>query len=164
VKARLVLVLAACAAAVFILAPPAGAALSAVGHVTVDNSSPARASTIDVASNGWRRGAVVSISLSGSRVLGRAIADASGGVHARVLIPDDAPRFATLAVIGSAATGVPQQITTNLVVVGTHRVPTAPRPWTVICLILAIATLLLLAGVRSDAYPATSSGLRSAPG
>jgi hypothetical protein len=68
--------------------------------------------------------------------------------------------LASLAVVGSAASGVPQQITTNLVIVGSHHATTSPRPWTVICLILAIATALLLASVRTGRR--SSAGLTAA--
>jgi hypothetical protein len=135
------------AALLYLFAVPAGAA-SPVGHVAVSTASPKRASTIDVASNGWRPGAVVSISLSGT-VLARTTADAAGAVHAEVLIPARAPELASLAVVGSAASGVPQQIVTNLTVVGTEHEPAPRRPWTAICLVLAIATALLLLSVRT---------------
>jgi len=83
-------------------------------------------------------------------VLARATADASGVVHTDVSIPASAPRFASLAVIGSAASGVPQQIVTNLTVVGAEHGPAPQRPWTAICLVLAIATALLLVSVRTE--------------
>ena len=135
----------------FLMSGPAGAVASGVGSVTVSNPSPARADAIEVASNGWRPGQVVSITLSGSTdVLGRETADASGAIRARIAIPDRAPRFASLAVIGTAASGVPQQITTNLVVAGSPNAPAPPRPWTAVYVLLAIATGLLLASVRTD--------------
>lgn len=161
-KARFALLLAACAAAMFLMVSPAGAAPSPVGHVTVSNPSPDRASAIEVTSRGWRPGAVVSISLSGSGVLGHATADAGGAVRTRVSIPNDAPRYASLAVIGAASSGVPQQITTNLLVAGRRNAPAPQRPWTAVYLILAIATGLLLASVRSERVPAPA-GLAAAP-
>ena len=49
----------------------------------------------------------------------RSTADATGAVHARVAIPADAPLgFSVLAVNGSTAAGVPQEIVTALSVVG----------------------------------------------
>jgi hypothetical protein len=100
-KARAALLGAALVVAIVVFSMPAGAAVS-VGHLAVSNPSPKRASTIDVASNGWRPGGVVSISLSGT-VLARTIADAAGAVHAEVLIPVHSPPFASLAAAGSAA-------------------------------------------------------------
>jgi hypothetical protein len=150
-KARAALLGAALVAVVFLFSVPAGAAPS-VGHIAVSNAAPARASTIDVASSGWRPGAVVSISLSGT-VLDRATADAAGAVRAEVSIPDHAPRLASLAVVGSAASGVPQQVVTNLTVVGPEHGPAPRRPWTTICLVLALATALLLVSVRTERTP-----------
>jgi hypothetical protein len=158
-KARSAFLLAAIAAAMLLVSVPAGAVASNVGQVTVSNPSPARASEVEVTSNGWRAGTTVSITLSG-RVLGHATADDSGAIRARVSVPGDAPRFASLAAIGTAASGVPQQISTNLEVVGSHHEPASPRPWTVICLLLAIATVLLLASVRSER---SASAGRAAP-
>jgi hypothetical protein len=146
-KARAALLGSVFFVAMFVFAMPAGAAAS-VGHVAVSNPSPKRASTIDVASNGWRPGGVVSISLSDT-VLARTIADAAGAVHAEVQIPVHSPQFASLAVAGSAASGVPQQIITNLTVVGTEHQAAPRRPWIAICLVLAIATALLLVSVRT---------------
>jgi hypothetical protein len=45
---------------------------------------------------------------------------------------------------------VPQQIITNLTVVGTAHQPAPQRPWVAICLVLAIATALLLVSVRTE--------------
>ena len=121
-----------------LFAVPAGAAPS-VGHVAVSNPTPApRARSTSRRTVGARVRAV-SISLSGT-VLARTTADAVGAVHAEVLVPARAPQFATLAVAGAASSGVPQQIVTNLTVAGTEHEPAPRRPWTAICLVLAIAT------------------------
>jgi hypothetical protein len=122
----------------------AGAA-GGVGQLTVSNPAPTPGSTITVTSSGWSAGHEVAIALSGAKhTLARVAADASGAVHARVVVPSDVSLDVnTLSVTGTAASGVPQQIVTGLTV---HRIgpgPAPARPWTAVLLLVAIAAALL---------------------
>ena len=148
-KIRAALLVGVLAAIVTLVAGPAGAA-DGVGKVTVNNPSPTRSSTIEVASTGWRPGSGVSITLWGTdTALAHSTADASGDVHARVEIPADAhPGFTVLSVSGSTAAGVPQEIVTALSVIGEAPVRAPQRPWTPVFLLAALATLLMLASQR----------------
>jgi hypothetical protein len=148
---------AACAGVVVVLlvAMPAGAAdgttpKAKVGNVTVSNRSPVRGGEIDVLSEGWQPGGVVTIAIA-THDLTRATADAHGKVKARIVVPDDAPRgLDVLTVTGSAATGVPQQIVTGVTVVVDHPAPAPARPWGVVFVLAAVAAVLLLASRRVE--------------
>jgi len=121
-------------------------AAGAVGQLTVSNPAPTPGATIMVTSTGLAGGHEVTIALSGAkRTLARVAADASGVVHARVIVPSDvALDLNTLSVTGTAASGVPQQIVTGLTVhrIGPGRAPA--RPWTAVLVLVAIAAALLL--------------------
>ena len=132
-----------------LLAGPAGAA-PGVGQVTVSNPAPTQASEIEVSSTGWRPGGVVSITLWGTDgVLGRATADATGAVHAQISIPTSAREgFRVLSVNGSTPAGVPQEIVTSLSIVRAVRAPAPARPWVAVFLLVALATLFLLASQK----------------
>jgi len=133
------------------LALPAGA-VSPLGALTVSNSSPSRASEIQIASTGWQPRGVVSITLTGTNgVLAHATSDATGVIHARVAIPHDAaPGTQVLSVVGSTPDGFPQQITSVLAIAGGVKAPAPRRPWPVVFVLAAIATVLMLMSVRSD--------------
>jgi hypothetical protein len=152
VRTRTAVSLAAIAAiATLCFAAPAGAA-SPLGVLTVSSSSPARSADIQVASTGWQPGGVVSILLTGTDgVLAHATSDATGAVHLRVAIPADAaPGTQVLSAVGATPGGFPQQITSVLSVAGGPKAPAPARPWTVVFLLAAIATVLLLTTVRAD--------------
>jgi len=147
-------VAAACAMALFV-ALPAGAANSTapkakVGDTTVSNRNPMRGDQIDVSSDGWRPGTVVTIAI-GSDDLLRATTDAHGRVKARVVVPNDATRgFDLLTVTGAAANGVPQQIVTGITVVVDHPAPAPARPWGVVFVLIAAAAVLLFLSRRVE--------------
>jgi hypothetical protein len=127
------------------MAAPAGAG----AQVAVSDVTPAAGAAIVVTSSGWSPGRRVDISLvKTADVLARTVADARGGVRARVRVPAAAPDdLNVLAVSGTASSGVPQEILTALLVHGTA--PTN-RPWPAIVLLIGIATALLLASVRTQ--------------
>ncbi len=139
------------AIATLCFALPAGAG-SPLGALTVSDSSPARSAEIQVASTGWRPGGVVSILLTGTGgVLAHATSDSTGAVHLRVAIPADAaPGTQVLSAVGATTGGFPQQITSVLAIGGGAKAPAPTRPWTVVFLLAAIATVLLLMTVRSE--------------
>jgi len=142
-------VVGAFALAVLLPATTAGAA-TGVGRVTVSNPTPTRTSSINVTSTGWRPGSVVTITLSTTHgLLGRATADASGAIRTAISIPSEAPvGFGVLSVNGLTPGGVPQEIVTALSVGSLGHTPAPPRPWLAVSLLMAIATLCLLASVR----------------
>ena len=123
---------------------------SALGKVTVSNSAPVREGVIEVWSTGWRPHGLVSITMSGVRgALARATADARGAVHTQVSIPAVAPiGFDVLAVNGSTAAGVPQEIVTGLSVVRTNHPSRRVTPWTAVFSLAFLATLLMLASQK----------------
>jgi hypothetical protein len=121
-----------------------------VDTLSVSDPAPSRDSAIDVFSSGWRPNAEVEISLAGT-ALRRARADANGAVQTEVMIPSTvAAGSEWLSVTGTSARGVPQQIVTELSVVGTDPPRSAPRPWLAISLLLAVATLLMLVNERVE--------------
>ena len=121
-----------------------------VGNVIVSNRSPVRGGEIDVSSEGWQPGGVVTIAIA-THDLTRATADAHGKVTAHVAVPEDAPRgLDLLTVTGSAASGVPQQIVTGVTVVVDHRAPAPSRPWGVVFVLAGVAAVLLLASRRVE--------------
>jgi hypothetical protein len=123
----------------------AGAAGGA-DQLTVSDSAPAPGSSITISSTGWRAGRDVTIGLSGvERSLARAAADASGSVRVRVTIPADAVLGTNVvAVTGTTASGVPQQIVAELTVRRIGPAPAPTRPWAAILALAAIAAALLL--------------------
>jgi len=121
-----------------------------VDTVTVSNPAPTRDSPIDVFSAGWRPRGVVAIALAGTD-LRHVRADASGAVSAEVTIPSDIqPGDGLLSVTGASADGIPQQILTRLAIVADDAHHPSPRPWPAISLVLALATLLMLASQRLE--------------
>ncbi|MGO9873051.1 MAG: hypothetical protein ACLPVY_04555 [Acidimicrobiia bacterium] len=150
-RTRTLSVSAIVAVATLCFAVAAGAA-SPLGEVTVSNPSPRRAGDIQVASTGWQPGGVVSILLTGTDgVLAHASSDATGAVHVRVAIPADAALGRqVLSVVGSTAGGFPQQITSVIVVAGSARPSRPARPWTIVFVLAAVATVLMLLSVRSE--------------
>jgi len=125
-----------------------------LGVLTVSNSSPARASEIQVASTGWQPRGVVSITLTGTNgVLAHATSDTTGVVHAQVAIPADAaPGTQVLSVVGATPGGFQQQITSVLAVAGGVTAPAPARPWTLVFVLAAVASGLMLVAVRSDRH------------
>jgi len=117
----------------------------------VSNPAPAAGTAITVTSTGWSPGHEVTVSLSGTeRALARLTADATGAVHARVTIPADVTLDGTvLSAIGTAASGVPQQIVTPLAVHRLGHAPAPTRPWTLVFLLLAVVAALLIVSVRT---------------
>ena len=130
-----------------------------IDTVTVSNPAPTRNSAIDVFSSGWAPGTAVAIAL-GDTELRRVHADAGGKVRTDVRIPPDARAgFGALTVTGASASGVPQQIVTGLSVVADHAPGSSPhRPWVAISLVLALATVLLLASQRVEAEKTRLAG------
>lgn len=141
------------------VAVAAGAA-SPLGEVTVSNPAPRRASDIQVASTGWQPDGVVTVSLTGTDgVLAHATSDATGAVQVRVAIPADAALGTqVLSVVGSTSGGFPQQITSVLAVSGADK-PSRPArpPWTIVFVLAAIATVLILLSARSERQRAIAS-------
>jgi len=131
----------------FAMAGPA----SCVGQLTVSNAAPSPGTAIAMSSTGWSPGHAVTIALSGTEgILGRATADATGSVRARVTVPADAAlERDQLSVTGTAMSGVPQQIVTSLVVHRAHPAPAPVRPWAAALVLAAIAGALLVAGVTT---------------
>jgi hypothetical protein len=152
---RAVAAIAAAIAFTVLVATPAGAAPATtprdphprIETVTVSNPAPTRDSAIDVFSRGWRPHRLVTIALADAE-LAHVRADASGAVYAEVTIPTDIRGGdELLSVTGASGSGVPQQIVTQLAVVADRQRP-SPRPWSAICVVLALATLLLLVSQR----------------
>ena len=96
----------------------------------------------------------MSITLTGTNgVLAHATSDATGVVHARVVIPADAAAGTqVLSVVGSTPGGFPQQITSVLAVAGAVKAPAPARPWTIVFVLAALAAVLMLVTVRSDRH------------
>ena len=92
------------------------------------------------------------VSLTGTDgVLAHATSDKAGAVHVRVAIPADAALGTqVLSVVGSTPGGIPQQITSVLAVAGVGRPSRPTRPWTIVYVLAAIATGLLLYSARSE--------------
>jgi len=134
---------------------PAGAANGTtrnvkVGDVKVSNPKPVRGGEIDVSSEGWRPGGAVTIAIASHDLL-RTTADVRGKVKAHIEVPDGAPLgFDLLTVTGTAASGVPQQIVTNITVVVDHPAPAPTRPWGVVFVLIGVAAVLLLASRRVE--------------
>jgi hypothetical protein len=61
-------------------------------------------------------------------------------------------------VLFSSATGVPQQIVTSLSVVADHPHPASRPPWVLVSVVLALATLLLLASQRIESRTTQLAG------
>lgn len=137
------------------LAVPAGAATGStpkakVGNINVSNKSPVRGGEINVSSDGWQPGGVVTIAVASHNLM-RTTADGHGKVEARIVLPEDTARgFDLLTVTGSAASGVPQQIVTYITVVVDHPAPAPARPWGVVFALIAAAAVLLLASRRVE--------------
>ena len=161
----------ACAGVVLVLlvAVPAGAAdattpQAKVGNVIVTNRSPVRGGEIDVSSEGWQPGGVVTIAIATEDLL-RTTADAHGKVTAHIVVPNDAALgFDLLTVTGTASSGVPQQIVTNITVVVDRPAPAPTRPWGVVFVLAGIAALLLLASRRVERLHAASTSGPPSPG
>ena len=67
------------------------------------------------------------------------------------MVPDDAALgFDLLTVTGTAASGVPQQIVTNITVVVDRPAPAPARPWGVVFALAAVAATLLFASRRVE--------------
>ena len=121
-----------------------------IGNVKVSNGKPVRGGEVDMSSVGWRPGGVVTIAIAGHDLL-RATADAHSKVEAHIVVPDDtALGFDLLTVTGTAASGVPQQIVTNITVVVDHPAPAPARPWGVVFALAAVAATLLFASRRVE--------------
>lgn len=150
-RTRTLSVSAIVAVATLCFAVAAGAA-SPLGEVTVSNPAPTRASEIQVASTGWQPDRVVTISLTGTNgVLAHATSDAAGAVQVRVAIPADAALGTqVLSVVGSTPAGFPQQITSVLAVAGVDKPSRPARPWTIVFVLAATATVLILLSARSE--------------
>jgi hypothetical protein len=146
-----------CAGVVLVLlvALPAGAGngttpQAKVGNIIVSYRSPVRGGEVDVSSEGWQPGGVVTIAIA-THDLTRATADAHGKVKAHIVVPDDAALgFDLLTVTGTAASGVPQQIVTNITVVVDRPAPAPARPWGVVFVLAGVAALLLFASRRVE--------------
>ena len=134
---------------------PAGAANGTtlnvkVGDVKVSNPKPVRGGELDVSSDGWRPGGAVTIAIATKDLL-RTTADAHGKVKGHIVVPDDAALgFDLLTVTGTASSGVPQQIVTNITVVVDRPAPAPARPWGVVFALAAVAATLLFASRRVE--------------
>jgi hypothetical protein len=121
-----------------------------IGDVEVSNGKPVRGGEVDVSSEGWRPGGAVTIAIASHDLL-RTTADAHGKVKARIMVPDDtALGFDLLTVTGTATSGVPQQIVTNITVVVDRPAPAPKRPWGLVFALAAVAAVLLLASRRVE--------------
>jgi hypothetical protein len=134
---------------------PAGAANGTkrnvkVGDVKVSNGKPVRGGELDVSSEGWRPGGAVTIAIATKDLL-RTTADAHGKVKGHIVVPDDAALgFDLLTVTGTAASGVPQQIVTNITIVVDRPAPAPARPWGVVFVLAGVAAVLLFASRRVE--------------
>ncbi len=128
----------------------AGAA-GGVGRLTASDQSPAPGTAIEVTSTGWSADQDVTIGLSSTKgVLARVVADATGVVHARITVPADVTLDVNVrSATGTAASGVPQQIVTPLVVHRVGHTPAPTRPWGWIIALGGIAGALLISSLTT---------------